>query len=228
MPLLSIRSPEVSEKLSTVFVGGLPPLGGTNLSGKKVRRSKKARNASANCDMDVMQSSDPVQQAQREYLESRILSAQPAELIEMLYQIAIQSLKKSIGHLKGGDAMARSREVTRAQEAVNEMMAALDHSVGASFTQTLAALYSYIQQQTLKGHAGPSEEAFQRAIGILTTLQEGWSGVRADLAKANQTASPNAAAPVEPEVAEEPVQNVSDRSLEYCQTVPASSRGWSA
>jgi len=178
--------------------------------------------------MHVMQSSDPVQQAQREYLESRILSAQPAELIEMLYQIAIQSLKRSISHLKSGDAMARSREVTRAQEAVNEMMAALDHSVGASFTQTLAALYSYVQQQTLKGHAGPSEEAFQRAIGILTTLQEGWDGVRADLAKVNQAGSPYAAAAVEPEVVEEPRESVSDRSLEYSQTAPSSSRGWSA
>ena len=178
--------------------------------------------------MHVMQSSDPVQQAQREYLESRILSAQPSELIEMLYQMAIQSLKKSVSHLKSGDAMARSREVTRAQEAVNELMAALDHSVGASFTQTLAALYSYVQQQTLKGHAGPSEEAFHRAIGILTTLQEGWNGVRADLAKANPTAAPHVAAAAAPEIAEEPRENVSDRSVEYCQTVPAASRGWSA
>src|SRR6478735_7123474 len=104
---------------------------------------EKPRNRLRICDMNLVQSSDPVQQAQREYLESRILSAQPAELVEMLYQVAIQSLKKAIGHLKSGDAMARSREVTRAQEAVNEMMAALDHSVGASFTQTLAALYSY-------------------------------------------------------------------------------------
>ena len=142
--------------------------------------------------MNFVQSSDPVQQAQREYLESRILSAQPAELVEMLYQVAIQSLKKAIGHLKSGDAMARSGEVTRAQEAVNELMAALDHSVGASFTQTLASLYAYVQQQILKGHAGPSEEALQRAIGILNTLQEGWSGVCAELAKANQ---PVAAAP---------------------------------
>jgi len=228
MPVLSIRSPKVSENLSAVFAGDVPALGGKKHSGKKVRRLKKARNASASCDMDVMQSNDPVQQAQREYLESRILSAQPAELIEMLYQIAIQSLKKSISHLKSGDAMARSREVTRAQEAVNEMMAALDHSVGASFTHTLAALYSYVQQQTLKGHSGPSEEAFQRAIGILTTLQEGWDGVRADLAKANQPAPSYAAAAAEPEVAEETRENVSDRSLEYCQTAPSASRGWSA
>lgn len=178
--------------------------------------------------MNFVQSPDPVQQAQREYLESRILSAQPVELIEMLFQVAIQSLRKASGHLKTGDAMARSREVTRAQESVNELMAALDHSVGASFTQTLAALYAYVQQQILKGHAGPSEEAFQRAIGILTTLQEGWNGVCAELAKVNQ-AVPQPAQPSETDYSVEMPAGAGDRSGEYYQeAVPVPSRDWSA
>jgi len=177
--------------------------------------------------MNFVQSPDPVQQAQRQYLESRILSAQPAELVEMLYQVAIQSLRKAIGHLKSGDAMARSREVTRAQEAINELMAALDHSVGASFTQTLAALYAYVQQQVLKGHAGPSEEAFQRAIGILTTLQEGWNGVCGELAKANQ-AVPHPAQRNEPDHSEDRPASASDRSGEYFQGAVPVPRDWSA
>ena len=178
--------------------------------------------------MDCVQSSDPVQQAQREYLESRILAAQPAELIEMLYQMAIQSLRKAIGHLKSGDAMARAREVTRAQEAVNELMAALDHSVGASFTQTLAALYVYVQQQILKGHAGPAEDALERAIGILSTLEEGWRGVCAELAKNHQPAS-SVARYSEPEQAEEELAAVGNRSEDYRQgTMSTASRNWSA
>ena len=177
--------------------------------------------------MHFVQSSDPVQQAQREYLESRILTAQPAELVAMLYQIAIQNLRKAIGHLKTGDAIARSCEVTRAQEAVNELMAALDHSAGASFTQTLAALYVYVQQQILKGHAGPSEESLHRAIGILSTLEEGWQGVCAELAKANQ--APPQAAQFEPARVEEELAVVGNRSGEYCQdTAPVASRNWSA
>jgi flagellar protein FliS len=189
---------------------------------------EKLLNRRCICDMKFVPSPDPVQQAQRDYLESRILSAQPAELIEMLYQIAIQSLKKAIGHLRSGDAMARAGEVSRAQEAVNELMAALDHSVGASFTQTLASLYAYVQQQILKGHAGPSEDALQRAIGILATLQEGWNGVCAELAKANQPATiPERE--VEPEQAEVQPVSAGDRSGEYYQeALPVTSRGWSA
>ena len=178
--------------------------------------------------MNCVPSLDPVQQAQREYMESRVLSAQPAEMIEMLYQVAIQGLQKAIGHLKSGDAMARSGEITRAQEAVNELMTALDHSVGASFTQTLAALYAYVQQQILKGHQGPSEEALQRAIGILTTLHEGWSGVCADLAKAAH-AVPSPARYVEPDQPEQASASSGDRSGEYFQeAVPVTSRDWSA
>ena len=178
--------------------------------------------------MNFVPSPDSVHQAQRDYLESRILSAQPAELVEMLYQIAIQSLKKAIGHLKTGDAMARAGEVSRAQEAVNELMAALDHSVGASFTQTLASLYVYVQQQILKGHTGPSEDGLQSAIGILTTLEEGWSGVCAELAKANQPAT-MPAPEVEPEPTEEPAIAVGSRSSDYYQEAdPLTSRGWNA
>ena len=178
--------------------------------------------------MRFVQSSDPVQQAQRDYLESRVLSAQPAELVEMLYQIAIQGLRKAIGHLKSGDALARSGEITRAQEAVNELMHALDHSVGASFTQTLASLYAYVQQQILKGHAGPSEDALNRAIGILNTLAEGWAGVCTELAKANQPAAP-ASPNTEPEQAEEQPVAAGDRSGDYYQeALPVTSRGWSA
>lgn len=178
--------------------------------------------------MNFVPSPDPMQQAQRDYLESRILSAQPAELVEMLYQIAIQSLRKAIGHLKSGDALARVGEINRAQEAVNELMAALDHSVGASFTQTLASLYAYVQQQILKGHAGKSEEALQRAIGILTTLQEGWSGVCTELNKSNQPVTPPAPY-IEPEQTEEQPVGAGDRSGGYYQeAVPVPSRDWSA
>jgi len=180
------------------------------------------------CDMKFVQSSDPVKQAQRDYLESRVLSAQPAELVEMLYQISIQSLTKAIGHLKSGDALARAGEISRAQEAVNELMHALDHSVGASFTQTLASLYAYVQQQILKGHAGPSEEALQRAIRILSTLQEGWRGVCSELAKANQPDTP-ASPHVEPEQPEEQSVSAGERSGNYYEEAdPVTSRGWSA
>jgi flagellar biosynthetic protein FliS len=123
-----------------------------------------------------------LQQAHREYMESRILAAQPIEIIEMLYQVAIRSLKIALAELTNGNASIRAREVTRAQDAINELMFALDHSAGASFSRSLASLYAYAQQEILKGHAQKSAEGFRNALSVLTTLEEGWIGVREQLA----------------------------------------------
>ena len=73
-----------------------------------------------------------------------------------------------------------------------------------------------------------AEEALQRAINLLTTLQEGWSGVCTELAKANQPVT--AAAPrIEPEKEQEQPVGSGDRSGDYYQeAIPVTSRGWSA
>ena len=48
-------------------------------------------------------------QAHRDYLESRILSAHPVEVVHMLYQVAIDSLNAAIACLRTGDNFGRSR-----------------------------------------------------------------------------------------------------------------------
>jgi flagellar biosynthetic protein FliS len=118
------------------------------------------------------------EQAHRDYLESRILTAHPMEIVEMLYQVAIDSLHAAIGHLKSGDRFARAAAVTKAQEAVHELAVSLDHTVGASFTHTLAGLYQFVLQQITLGHARQSEREFQEAMAILTTLSGTWSEVK--------------------------------------------------
>ncbi len=175
--------------------------------------------------METVEHADSMTQALRGYKESRILSARPVEIVEMLYQVAIDNLEKAIRYLKTGEAMERANAVSNAQEAVNELMLALDHSVGASFTRTLAALYAFVQHQTIAGHANQSEASFQKAKAVLTTLLEGWVGVREQTLAAES-------APVEPaprpqaEVSTYTSQPVSDRSAGYHQEVPVGSRDW--
>src|SRR5436190_172356 len=117
------------------------------------------------------------QVAQRTYLENRVFSAHPAERVYMLYQVALESVNVAIARLKDGDIFARGRAVNKAHEAVDELILALDHSVGANFTNTLADLYAYVQRQLVKGHSQKSEEAFRQALAVLTTLTDAWRQV---------------------------------------------------
>jgi flagellin-specific chaperone FliS len=128
-------------------------------------------------------------QAHRDYLESRVLSASPVVITEMLYQLAISSLESTIRHLKIGDDAALSTESSRALGAVSELARSLDHSVGAKFSLALADLYAYTQHQIQQGQAAKSERPFRNALAVLRPLLEGWSGVcKAEAAKTSAQA----------------------------------------
>lgn len=166
-------------------------------------------------------------QAQRDYMENRVLSAHPVELVGILYEIAIDNLNKAIGHLKTGDAFARARAVTTAEEAVDELVMAIDPTVEAPFTRTLLDLYQYILQRIIRGHAQQSEQAFREALSILTTLAETWSGVKAkELDDAAAAAAPTAEE--EPVRVAEPAANNPYSAYSQSPAVAAGSRGWSA
>ena len=124
-----------------------------------------------------MKDGDFAPQAHLQYLENRVLSAHPAERVYLLYQVAIDSVNVALARLKDGDIFARGRAITKAHEAVDELNLALDHSVGASFTHTIAELYAYIQRQLVKGHSQKSEQALQEALSVLTTLADAWKEV---------------------------------------------------
>jgi flagellar biosynthetic protein FliS len=124
---------------------------------------------------------DTLAQARRDYLENQALVTSPTAIVQMLYQVAIDNARAALDFLKSGDCLARARVVTKAEEAVDELLLALDHSVGAQFTHTLADLYRYILEQLIIGHARQSEQAFRDALTIIESLADTWSQVRAKL-----------------------------------------------
>ena len=169
------------------------------------------------------------QQAHRDYVANRVFSAHPAERVYMLYQVAIDSVNTAIARLKDGDIFARGRAVNKAHEAVDELILALDHSVGANFTKTLAELYDYVQRQLVKGHSQKSEEALREALSVLTTLTDAWKQV-VERTCGDRTSSGDSLPhePV-PQSATQGSMEVSEPQTAYqgVPDAPATSRGWS-
>lgn len=161
---------------------------------------------------------------QREYLENRIRSAHPVELVNMLYDVAIDNLKAAIVCVRTHDRLGRSRAVTKSEEAVQELLTSLDHSVNAPFTHTLAGLYRYCLKRMIAGHAQQAEAPFQEALSVLNTLAVAWREVKEQTCGAQQ-----AAAPVEEEPRQEPAAVVNDPYAKYRQnsSTETPSRDWS-
>jgi flagellar biosynthetic protein FliS len=101
------------------------------------------------------------------YLESRVLSAEPIELVRMLYQAAIDAVRNARRHLQAGDIAARSNSINKACAILAELQSSLDHERGAELASRLDSLYD-------RG-AGP---AVQPVRGVGRSGQDPESGRR--------------------------------------------------
>ncbi len=112
------------------------------------------------------------------YLESRILSAGPIELVRMLYQTAAGSVRDARRHLEAGDVLARSRAISKASQALLELTAALDFPRGGEIAQRLAQLYEYMLHRLTEANFQQTDAPLAEVLALLATLSEGWEAIQ--------------------------------------------------
>jgi flagellar protein FliS len=112
------------------------------------------------------------------YLEGRVLSADPLELVRLLYQAALGAVAEARRFLADGKIAERSREISRATATLIELTAALDRQRGGEIGSRLAALYEYMVHRLLDANMTQSDEPLAEVSSLLATLAEGWAGIR--------------------------------------------------
>jgi flagellar protein FliS len=112
--------------------------------------------------------------AQDAYLESRILTADPLELVRILYRSALDCTRRARTHLAAGRIPERSREICKTFSLISELTSSLDHGRGEAVSANLARLYDYLQRRLLEANARQSAEALAEVENLLTTMLAGW------------------------------------------------------
>ena len=130
------------------------------------------------------------QNAHDMYLEERVLSADPLELVRLLYQAAIGAVRKARGHLVTGEIGPRSRAISHAYRLVGELNSSLDYQRGGEISQRLAQMYRYIMRRLIEANSQQRDEPLAEVLGLLATLSEAWEGLRPTSAPEVPAASP--------------------------------------
>ncbi len=117
-------------------------------------------------------------EAREAYLESKILSADPLELIRILYQAALEAVAQARRCLAEGDIPGRSRQISRAHGILTELALSINHEAGGSLSRSLAELYDYMQRRLIEAHVQQSEQPLAEVAELLGTLLEGWRECR--------------------------------------------------
>jgi flagellar protein FliS len=124
------------------------------------------------------------------YLESRVLTADPLELVRILYRLAMDRIRDARQYLEAGDVVARSKAISTASEALGELACSLDHQAGGELSRRLAQLYEYMQWRLVEANFHQSAEQLNEVLGLLSTLSEAWQEIKPEHQSAAPAAQP--------------------------------------
>lgn len=113
------------------------------------------------------------------YLESQVLTADPMELVRLLYRAARDATRSASAHLAAGRIAERSRQISKAHAILSQLSVSLDHARGGALSRSLAELYDYMQRRLLEANLRQKAEPLAEVESLLTTLLEGWDQTRA-------------------------------------------------
>jgi len=111
------------------------------------------------------------------YLEERVLSADPVELVCMVYQGAIDAVEDARRYLGTGQVAARSRAISKACDCILELRGSLDKERGGDLSRRLAEIYDYVVRRLMEANLDASDALLAEVHGLLSTLAEAWREV---------------------------------------------------
>lgn len=111
-------------------------------------------------------------------LDSQIAGATPHQLIVLLYDGAINAMRRAEIYFQSGNIARRGEMISRAINIIdNGLRAGLDHEKGGQIAAELESLYEYISRTLLEANLNKSGESLPHLISLMTEMQETWQAI---------------------------------------------------
>ena len=111
------------------------------------------------------------------YLEASILTAEPVELVRMLYRAAFEAVCGARTALASGDILGRSAAISKALEILRELSFSLRHESEPVMAQNLVELYDYMQRRLIEAHTAQSDGPLGEVAGLLANMADAWNRI---------------------------------------------------
>lgn len=108
-------------------------------------------------------------------LESRVMSATPHQLIDMLFDGALSAIRAAHLHLNDGNIAEKGIAIAKATDIVNEgLRAALDMERGGEIAADLDRLYEYMSNQLLQANLKNEVALLEEVEARLQDIASAW------------------------------------------------------
>ncbi len=108
---------------------------------------------------------------------TKVQTATPHRLIQLLFEGALEALARAQGALERNDQQLKGDELTKAIEIVGGLRNALDMEEG-ELPYNLDRLYEYMQLKLVDANRLNDSNLIVEVVGLLQTLKGGWDGIQ--------------------------------------------------
>jgi flagellar protein FliS len=123
------------------------------------------------------------------YREVAVKTANPLQLIVMLYDAAILSLRQAQKHIRNKDIEGRSQSLNRSISIISELQSCLNLKEGGDIASSLDRLYDYMKRRIFKANVDQSLQPVEEIEGLLENLRSAWKELVEKAPSAEETAA---------------------------------------
>jgi len=110
----------------------------------------------------------------REYREAAVRSANPTGLVLMLYEAAIEDLRRIATAISVNDIQARTNETHHLLQVLNQLQGSLDMEHGGEVAANLDRYYSLVRSRVLQAELQSSVEPISNLLNQFLSLHQAW------------------------------------------------------
>ncbi len=114
---------------------------------------------------------------QREALKTRLASADPFEVTQMLMEGALESMKIAKINIENKDLENKSKFIAKATTIIDTLRLSLDYEAGGEISINLSDLYRYMSERLLEASIGNDIAKIDEVIDLLSGIKGAWDQI---------------------------------------------------
>jgi flagellar protein FliS len=120
-------------------------------------------------------------------IKSRIESASPHRLIQLMMERVLAKVGLAKTHMENANVVEKGNNIGDAIQIINGLQASLNHKADAKLSGNFDALYDYMMRRLLEANLHNDDAALDEVSGLMRELKEAWDAI-ADQVEAREAA----------------------------------------
>ncbi len=121
--------------------------------------------------------------------QTGVEGANPHQLIQMLYEGAIENMARAKGCMERKDFSGKGDTLGRAINIIGGLQSFLDKEKGGEVAENLDALYDYMSRRLFEASKDNDIAMVDEVIGLVREVKTGWEGIKDEATAIFETSS---------------------------------------